>query len=188
MNTSNLKINIFLLLAIISSIYACKKEQDPFQISKQHIGLLTDSTQVGSLEVIYANDSIVKHVGGDEFIGAIDAIEIYAKGGASLLSLTPSEALDSTATIKTIKVIDPRYKTDKGLTVNSTFINIEDNYTISSIQTTITNIVVFVDEINAFFTIDKNVLPGELRFDSSTKIEAVHIPDDAKIKYFMIGW
>jgi len=166
----------------------CKKEQDPFQISKQHIGLLTDSTQVKALETIYANDSIVTHVGGDEFIGAIDALEIYAKGGAHLLDLTPSEALDSTATIKTIKILDPRYKTDKGLNINSKFKDINDNYTISSIQNTLANVVVFVDEINAFITIDKKELPGELRFDTSAKIEAIHIPDEAQIKYFMIGW
>jgi hypothetical protein len=143
---------------------------------------------VSALEVIYANDSIVKHVGGDEFMGAIDAIEIYSKSGAPLLSLTPSEALDSTATITTIKIIDPRYSTDKGLTVNSTFKDLEDNYTISSIHNTITNVVIFVDDMNAFFSIDKKVLPGELRFDTDTEIEAVNIPDDAKIKYFMVGW
>ena len=48
--------------------------------------------------------------------------------------------------------------------------------------------MIFVDEINAFFTIDKKQLPGELRFDTSAKIEAIHIPDEATIKYFMIGW
>ena len=48
--------------------------------------------------------------------------------------------------------------------------------------------VVFVDEINGFFTIDKKELPSELRLDMNKNIEALNIPDTAKIKYFMIGW
>jgi len=31
-------------------------------------------------------------------------------------------------------------------------------------------------------------LPSELQFNVSAKIEAVQIPENAKIKYFMIGW
>jgi hypothetical protein len=183
-----LKKNTLLVSVIILLVFACKKEQDPFLISKQNIGLLTDSTQVKAIEAIYINDSIVKRVGGDEFTGAINDIEIYTKSGKQLLALTPSEALDSTATIKTIKILDSRFITEKGITINSTFKDIEDNYTISSIQNTITNVVIFINEINVFITIDKKVLTGELRFNSDVKIEAISIPDDAKIKYFMIGW
>ena len=180
--------HLFALIIIVLAFQSCQKEQDLFLISKQNIGLLTDSTQVKAIDVVYANDSIVKRVGGDEFTGAINDIEIYSKDGKQLLALTPSEALDSTATINTIKILDSRFKTDKNITINSTFKDIKDNYRISGIQNTITNIVVFVNDINAFFTIDKKYLPGELRIDTSTKIEAINIPDNAKIKHFMIGW
>ena len=51
----------FLYLSILSLFFAsCNKEQDPFQIGKQHIGLLTDSTQVKDIEAIFSKDSIVK--------------------------------------------------------------------------------------------------------------------------------
>ena len=50
------------------------------------------------------------------------------------------------------------------------------------------NIVITVNEINAFFNIDKNELPAELRFDNNLIIEAIQIPDDAKIKRFFIQW
>ena len=36
-----------------------EKKQDPFEISKQHVGLLTDSTQVKDLNFVFPNDSIV---------------------------------------------------------------------------------------------------------------------------------
>ena len=180
--------HLFALIILAVAIQSCKKEQDPFLISKQNIGLLTDSTQVKTIASIYANDSVVKRVGGKAFTGAVNDIEIYTKDGKQLLALTPNEALDSTATINTIKILDSRFKTEKNITINSNFKDIQDNYTISGIQNTITNVVVFVNEINAFFTIDKKELPGELRFNTTAKIEAVNIPGDSKIKYFMIGW
>ena len=174
------------LLAIIFT--SCEKEINPYLISKNSIGLLTDSTQVKDIESIYANDSVVKRIGGYEFTGGNNDIEIYDKAGNTLLILSPKQALDSTSTITTIKVIDQRFKTEKGLNSSSTFGDIKNNYTISSIQNTLRNVVVFVNGINGFFSIDKKELPAELRFDMNKKIEAINIPDTAKIKYFMIGW
>lgn len=181
--------NILFTLILTSIILtSCKKETNPFSISKQNIGLLTDSTQVKDLEAIYIKDSIVKSIAGDEFTGTINDIEIYEKGGKKLLALSPTQALDSTATISTIKIYDARFKTEKGINTLSTFGDIKANYKISSIQNTLRNVVVFVNENNTFFTIDKKELPAELRVDLSAKIEAVQIPDEAKIKYFMVGW
>jgi hypothetical protein len=167
---------------------SCAKSPDANLISKQSIGLLTDSTEVKDLKLVFPNDSITRYIGGDEFSGSINEIEVYAKGGKKLLVLTPKQSLDSTATIQTVQVMDQRFKTAKGLNTKSTFKDIKDNYKISGIQNAIRNIVVSVNDINAFFTIDKNELPAELRFDLDLKIEAVQIPDEAKIKYFMIGW
>jgi hypothetical protein len=180
--------NIYIGIVILTFLSSCKKETNPYLISKRSIGLLTDSTQVKDIESIFANDSVVKRIGGDEFTGRINDIEIYDKTGKELLILTPKQALDSTSTISTIKIVDQRFKTEKGLNPESTFSDIKNNYTISSIQNTIRNVVVFVNEINGFFTIDKKELPADLRFDMNKKIEAVHIPDAAKIKHFMIGW
>lgn len=181
--------NIIFTLCILSIVFtSCKKEVNPFLISKNNIGLLTDSTQVKDIEAIYANDSVVKRIDGDEFTGSINDIKIYDKTGKQLLILSPNQALDSTATITTIKVVDPRYKTAKGLNTTSTFGDIKNHYTISSIQNTLRNVVVFVNDINGFFTIDKMELPSELRMDVNKKIEAIQIPDTAKIKHFMIGW
>ncbi|WP_290698855.1 hypothetical protein [Lacinutrix sp.] len=183
-----MKKTIFALLTISIVIASCKKEVDPFSISKQNIGLLTDSTQVKDIKTIYAKDSIVKKIAGDEFLGSINDIEIYEKGGKHLLSLSPKEALDSTTTIGNIKIYDTRYKTKTGINTLSTFGDIKTNHKISNIENTLRNVVIFVNENNTFFTISKDELPSELRFDMSKKIEATNIPDTAKIKYFMVGW
>jgi len=174
--------------SVLIMVTSCNTKIDKFLMSHHHIGELTDSTQVKDLEAVFIDDSIVKNIAGDEFLGRTNDIEVFEKGGKQLLVLTPTEALDSTSTIRTIKIIDDRFRTLKGLTINSTFGDIKTNYKISSIQNTLKNVVIFTSDSNFFFTIDKNELPSELRFDMSKKIEAVQIPDQSKIKYFMIGW
>ena len=179
---------IFTIIAISIVITSCNTEVNPFSISKQSIGLLTDSTQVKDLKSIYVKDSIVKKIAGDEFLGNVNKIMIFEKGGKKLLELSPKEALDSTATIRTIKIIDSRYKTTTGITMLSTFGDLKSKHKISSIENTLRNIVIIINENNTYFTIDKEELPSELRFDMTKKIEAINIPDTAKIKYFMVGW
>ena len=166
-----------LSIIIITFLFtSCKKEQNPFEISNQHIGLLTDSTQVKDLKRVYANDSIVKFIGGDEFTGNVNNIEIFEKGGKKLLTLTPKQSLDSTSTIAGIRILDARYKTNKNITVMSTFKDIKNNYKVSRISNLINSLVIAVDDINANFTIDKKELPANLRFDMDLKFEATHIP------------
>ena len=183
MNKSLLYLIIFTLV-----LTSCKKEQDPFQVSKQHIGLLTDSTQVKDLKALFVNDSIVNYIKGDEFIENKSDIEVFEKGGKKLLILSPKQVLDSTSTIGSVQIIDSRFKTDKNISTLSTFKDIQDNYTVSRINNLINSIVVSVDEINASFTIDKKELPANLRFDMNLKIEKSQIPDTAKIKYFFVHW
>lgn len=180
--------NPLIVIIILLIIVGCSKNQNPFLISSKSIGLLNDSTQVNDLKAIFKNDSIVFRNEEQEFIGNRNDIEIFDSAGNSLLVLTPAMSLDSTSTIKTIKIIDERFRTLKGLNSGSTFGDIKNNYTISSIQNTLKNIVVFVNDLDAFITIDKKELPSELQFDMTTTIEATQIPEKAKIKYFMIGW
>lgn len=180
--------HILSILALILLFSSCKNKQNPFEISKHHIGLLTDSTLVKDLEKVFIKDSVVKHIGGDEFTGAINDIEIYEKGGTKLLVITPNQSLDSLATISTIQIIDSRFKTNAGINTLSTFKDISNNYKITKIDNLINAIVVSIGEINASFAIDKKELPASLRFDMDLNIEATHIPDNAKIKYFFINW
>lgn len=181
-------LKILPIIALFLAITACDKEVDPNLITKHSIGFLTDSTTVKELKTVFANDSIVKFVGGDEFTGAINDIDIFSKNGELLLTLTPSEALDSTSTIKTVTIKDERYKTAKGIKASSTFGELQQQYKISSIQNTLKNVVVMVNELNAFFTIDKKELPANLQYDMRLKIDAVQIPENAKIKNFSLYW
>ena len=127
-----MKYSILALILSITLLTSCNKEQDPFQIATNNIGNLNDSTQIKDLKMVFANDSVVSSVSGDEFTGSTNDVLIYEKGGKELLVLSPSQALDSSSTIRTIRIIDERHNTSKGLQANSTFKTIKDNYTISS--------------------------------------------------------
>lgn len=174
------------LLSIL--VTSCGKDQDPLLIQKQNIGNLTDSTQVRDLKLIFENDSIVNYIGSDEFTRNINTIDVYDKDGTALLSLSPEKRADSTAAFSSVRILDARYKTEKGISTASTFKDIQNAYEISKIDNLINSIVVSVDDINAAFTIDKNELPANLRFDRNLSIEASQIPDNAKVKYFFIHW
>lgn len=176
-------IALFLLL-----LTSCGKDQDPFLIQKHNIGNLTDSTQVKDLQSIFEKDSVVDYDGTDEFTRNFNNIDIFDKKGTALLTLSPKRRADSTAAVNSVRILDTRYKTDKGISTASTFKEIQDAYKISKIDNLINSIVVSVNEINASFTIDKKELPSNLRFDRNIAIEASQIPNNAKVKYFFIHW
>jgi hypothetical protein len=105
-----------------------------------------------------------------------------------LLELDPNYSLDSLSTIRTVRVMDERFKNKDGLNTLSTFGDINSKYTISSIQNTLRNLIISVDEINVYFTLSKMELAEEMRYDMTQKIEAISIPETAKIKDFYIQW
>jgi hypothetical protein len=177
---------IGLLLGLLA---ACETKTDSFAITKNSIGLLTDSTKVNALKVVFINDSISKYIGGDEFTGSTNTISIFEKGtGKLLLELDPNYALDSVSTIRTVRIMDERFKNKDGLNRLSTFGDLNSKYTISSIQNTLRSLIISVDEINAYFTLNKTELPEEMRYNMNQKIEAISIPEMAKIKDFYIQW
>ncbi len=184
-----MKSNFFLLLLISLVAISCNKENnDPYLISLDRIGPLSKEIKIHQLDSIFPNDSIVTQTSGSQQFRSTDEITIYEKGGNSLLLLEPSQEFDSTSTIGYIRILDSRFKTKEGLSLESNFKDIVKNYSISRIENTLNSAVVFLNDINAYITIDKKELPSNLRFSTEKRIRPSQIPDDAKIKYFMIDW
>lgn len=178
-----------LLLAVIGFLFLqCSKEQDRFLITENQVGLLTKGAKVNQLDSIYQQDSLVTVQEGTDFMQDGGQVEVYEPGGKKLLLLSPADYNDPSSKISNIQVFDERYKTEKGLNLNSTFKEIKDNYTIQSIQNTLSSVVVSLKESNAYVVIDKGQLPESLRYDPDLKIEATQIPETATFKYFMVGW
>jgi hypothetical protein len=180
-----MKKKIIRLCICIIFFSSCKQKDTTFLITNDSIGKLEKISLARDLDLIYADDSIVKDTFNSKLGAAYQKVKVFEKGGKHLLTITPSN--DSIPVIENIRVFDKRFSTETGIGLNSTFKDIQDNYTVKKIVTTLSSIVIFVKESDLYFTIDKEELPANLRFGTN-KIEEVQIPDEAKVKYLMIGW
>jgi len=166
----------------------CAKKEDPFLIENGKIGMLTKSVQIKQIDSIFATDSIVKLNPKENVLGTQGEVLVFEKGGKKLILITPVEDYNPKSLVNHIQIFDERFKTSKGLSLKSNFKDIKNNYTIKNIQTTISSVIVTLKDCEVYLVYDKKELPEDLRYNPSLKIEASQIPDDAKIKYFMIGW
>jgi len=180
--------NFFKVIFLFISLLAiqCKKEKDPiFSITEEQVGKLKKESLIRDLELIYTEDSIVTDTVKGNFGRGASTIKIFEKGGKHLLTLTPNT--DSIATIENVQIKDPRFTTNNGIGIRSTFKEIKEKYSIHKVITSLNNVLILIKDSDVYFTIDKKELPENLRYNN-TNIEAVQIPDAAKIKYMMIGW
>jgi len=165
-------------------LYSCAEKDTTFLISDEKVGKLDKISLVRDLDLIFEGDSLVKDSMRSR-TGGPKKIKIFEKGGKHLLTITPSS--DSIPTIENLKIEDSRFKTDGGIGLESTFKDILSQYEIMKIVTTLNSVVIFPKRSNLYFTIDKSELPSNLRY-TTNDIDAVQIPDEAKLKYLMIGW
>jgi len=178
---------VFILVATFLFVQ-CAEEKDPYLISNNTVGNLTMGMKIKQVDSIFANDSIVRLNSRQDEFSTQGEVEIYEKGGKKLMLISPRGDNNPDALISNFQFFDTRYKTEKGLNSGSTFKFIKDNYEIANIETTISTVVVFLKDSDIFINIDKKELPENLRYNPSFVIEAVNIPDEAKIKYFMLSW
>lgn len=176
-----------LVIAVISIIFI-QCENNKYDISKGKIGDLSTVTTIQELDKIFENDSIVKVLSegtkGSNYFQEDDKYLIYEKGGKHLLTIVPKEQLDSLSTIKSIEVFDARFKTASGLNINSSFQEINANNTISKVESSFLSATLFIDDLNATISLDKEDLG--LKDFSTQKVTIEQIPDLAKIKSLTI--
>jgi len=173
-------------VALLSLLFIQCNTNSDFLISKDQVGNLGKSNTLEELEALFPGDSIVRDTALTRIGPKVNKINIYEKGGKQLLTLTLS--LDSIPKIEIIRIYDPRFVTEKGVGIQSTFKDIREKHQIRKIVTSLNNVVVFLKDSDAYFTIAKTELPSSLQYASSVNIEAVQIPDAARIKYMMVGW
>ena len=176
-----------LIIALISVVFIqCGNSK--YDISKGKIGAITTKTTMQEIDGIFKNDSVVKILSegakGGNYFQDDDKYLIYENGGKHLLTIVPKEQLDSTSTIKSIEIFDERFKTKSGLNINSLFQEINANNTISKVESSFLSATLFIDDLNATVSIDKEDLG--LKEFSTQKVTKEQIPDLAKIKSLTI--
>ena len=102
-----------------------------FLITNESVGKLDKISLVRDLEVIYDQDSIVKDTMKLALGFGARSINIFEKSGSHLLTLTPNT--DSIPKVQNVRVNDPRFITEKGIGLNSTFKDIKEKYSIKKI-------------------------------------------------------
>ena len=180
--------NIFLVAFISVLFIQCDEEKNSFLISNTAVGKLSKGMKIKEVDSIFASDSIVRLNSRNDELPTQGEVEIFEKNGTKLLSISPRFNNDPNALISSFQFFDASYQTDKGLNLNSTFKDIKANYTISKIETTIFTVVIFLEESDIFINIDKKELPENFRYNPNLVIDITNIPDEAKIKYFMLSW
>lgn len=174
-----------LLLLLLGFFWQCQKQQDlRFSIRKDGVGLVNQNTPFSEIATLYATDSVVTD--SVYSLAKGQRIRIFEKGGTELMSINASS--DSIPGIGNIRIHDPRFLTQNGIGLNSTFKDIKEQYEIKKVVTSLNNVVVFVEGIDLYFTINREELPASLRYTRDVNIEAVQIPDKARIKYLMMAW
>lgn len=178
------------LLLFISFLFVNCSRENEFRIDKGQVGLLNKKTVVNELKTIFENDSLIIPISNapisekDVFFIDNDEYEIYSNEGQKLLEIVPMQQNDSTSKIKSIQIFNPDYITKKGIGLTSTFKDIQTNYVIDKVETTLTSATLYIDELNATIAFDKEEL-GISKF-SREEITIDQIPDISKIKYFTI--
>ena len=176
---------IILLVALV--LIQCTKE-NKYLVEKGKVGYLNTKTTMNDLSKIFENDSIVTSKSNmeDENLFLLNDNEyiIFSKDGEKILEIEPVILDDSLSTIKCIQIFDTNYKTEKGISLKSTFKDINQHYLVNKVETTLTSATLFIDELNATIAIDKKEL-GLSPFNRD-QIALEQIPDMAKVKYFTI--
>ncbi|MAR26437.1 MAG: hypothetical protein CMC50_03310 [Flavobacteriaceae bacterium] len=178
-----------LMFSVFCFLFGCNTISDDYIIQKGFVGKLSKNSTVKDLDSIFSKDSLVKRIGeGDYMFSSEDKYLLYDKLGNPLLTMTPHQQHDPNEKIESIEIKSPIFRTKNGLNILSTFSDIKKNHKISDIQNTINNLVIFVNEIDAYFIIDKVQLPKHLQKGTEKTIKSEDIPPNTKIKRFMIGW
>lgn len=177
-------ISLFSILFLVL-FTSCSSSTSDTLIAKNQLGLIKPSTKVEELSTILDKDSVAEFDIESRF-NKTKEIEVFNKEGRISLVIEPNYQNDSIVTVSEIQILDPKYKTKKGLNVDSDFQAIYENYKINNIQNSINSVILNINEIGAYIVIDKKHLPSELRFDSDLKIEANQIPNEAPIRYFWL--
>lgn len=175
-----------LLIAVAIAFVQCTNN-DKYLISKGQVGYLTSETTLDAIGDLYKDDSLVNYnIDTTQTFLANSNREliVYAKGGKKMLEIIPENGSDESSKIKSIQIFDKNFQTDKGISLKSTFKEINENYMVNKVETTLTSATLFIDELNATIAIDKKELG--LNSFSREEIYIDQIPDMAKIKYFTI--
>ena len=167
-----------LLLSIF--LIQCGQDKDML-IMKNQLGKIDRNTSIEELDKIFKNDSIERIPLEAEITREY---RVYGTNGKLSLAFMPLVENDSIKGLELVKIYSSQYMTEKGITTNSTFKDIVDNYSIDKIEPSFSAAILFVNELNATISLNKQDLNLD-EFDMRP-INQGQIPDEAGILYISL--
>ncbi len=166
-------------LVVLLLLVQCAEENTV--IKKKQLGEISNSTTIEELDAIFKNDSVQKLPEGESPVREYKVFD--ASGKPSLIFVTRVEN-DSLKALEHVKIYSSAYATEKGVSTASTFEEVRSQYTIDDIEPSFSSAILFIDEINATISLDKNDLNID-EFDMRD-IREDQIPDLASILYITL--
>ncbi len=162
---------------------------DSFLITENSVGIFNKGMTISKVIQLIPEKQIKKKIGYGEFEeDTYDDYEIYDEYNRHLVTLTPLIQNNLNSTINRILIIDHRFKTESGISVNSTYSELLKLFKVSDYSPDIKHVVLSVGQLGAWFSIRKTELEQGWWNEESKKINKSKIPSDSHFDSFVIWW
>lgn len=168
-------------IVLLSILFVrCGQDRD-LLIVKNQLGDIGKNTTIDQLDKIFKKDSIEKFPLESEIIREYRVFDVDGKPSLVFFPLIEN---DSVKGLELVKIYSGNYITEKGISTTSSFGDVAENYSIDKIEPSFSSAILFIDEINATISLNKEDLNLD-EFDMS-EIRQDQIPDEANIKFISL--
>lgn len=189
---------ILIILSLIAVFHSCRsshghqeksiREQE-FLLAPNQVGTIEKGMTIKDLYSIFSENQIKKIKTKSELTAdASDNFFVYDSLNHLLLIASPQVKNDEGSKITRIVIKDKRYKTEKGIGLQSNVGQIKDAYENTDFLPSANEIVMFVPEIDANFEINPRHLHSNMWNDSTGTIIADSIPANTTVSTLAIFW
>lgn len=159
------------------------------RVAANSIGAYTNQNTIAEVLQTIPNAQINKKVEHGEFADDVYSnYEISSPDSQLLFTLSPKDTGKVNQKINRVLINSPFFKTEKGISKNSTYADIKKAYPITKIEPTEGHIVLTVNEIHASFSIAKSKLSKDWWNAKTKSVNTNSIPLNAKIDDFILWW
>jgi hypothetical protein len=170
-----------LLLLIVS----CAQKDDTYTFDSNRVGPVEWNTDFAEVENLFPGDSVVRDSVELQFGASYYNYSVYRSRDSLLLVVSPHR--DSIGKIGSIRIVNGLYTTKDGLGPGSTFGEFSKNYQIGQVRSSVFRVGADIKDEKFQLIIPRSELPENLRLPAAP-VDAVEIPDDAKVEFITISW
>lgn len=168
-------------IVLLTMLFAQCGQDSDLLIVKNQLGKIGKNTTIDELDKIFKKDSIEKFPLESE---TFREYRVFSEDGKPSLVFFPSIKNDSIIGLQLVKIYSGDYMTEKGISTTSSFGDVAENYSIDKIEPSFSSAILFINEINATISLNKEDLNLD-EFDMS-EIRQDQIPDEANIKFISL--